>query len=136
MKKCPVCGGMSFDDALTCFGCMHRFDTAVDAHLATDPAEPPARAELPVRAEPSVVELVRAPSSPEQAPKERVVEAKAWYPVVQAGAQRMSGRATLRRRGAPTTATERSAIQAEVQRIELPGNTARYELVVSLQPVG
>ena len=27
MKTCPVCHAVAFDDATTCFGCMHRFDT-------------------------------------------------------------------------------------------------------------
>ena len=26
MKTCPVCHAVAFDDATTCFGCMHRFD--------------------------------------------------------------------------------------------------------------
>ena len=25
MKRCPVCLSVAFDDAATCFGCMHRF---------------------------------------------------------------------------------------------------------------
>ena len=25
MKTCPVCQSVAFDDAETCFGCMHRF---------------------------------------------------------------------------------------------------------------
>ena len=26
MKICPVCGARAFDDALTCYGCLHRFE--------------------------------------------------------------------------------------------------------------
>lgn len=26
MKTCPVCQAVAFDDAETCFGCMHRFE--------------------------------------------------------------------------------------------------------------
>lgn len=25
MKTCPICQAVAFDDAQTCFGCMHRF---------------------------------------------------------------------------------------------------------------
>lgn len=25
MKVCPVCGAVAFDDAVMCFGCLHRF---------------------------------------------------------------------------------------------------------------
>ena len=28
MKTCPVCRAVAFDDARTCFGCMHHFDDA------------------------------------------------------------------------------------------------------------
>lgn len=26
MKSCPVCGARTFDDAQTCYGCLHRFE--------------------------------------------------------------------------------------------------------------
>ena len=26
MKMCPICGARAFDDADTCYGCLHRFD--------------------------------------------------------------------------------------------------------------
>ena len=26
MKTCPVCGARAFDDALTCYGCLHTFE--------------------------------------------------------------------------------------------------------------
>ena len=26
MKTCPVCNSLAFDDAKTCFGCLHPFD--------------------------------------------------------------------------------------------------------------
>ena len=26
MKTCPVCGARAFDDAVTCYGCLHRFE--------------------------------------------------------------------------------------------------------------
>ena len=26
MKTCPICHAVAFDDASTCFGCMHRFE--------------------------------------------------------------------------------------------------------------
>jgi hypothetical protein len=29
MKTCPVCHAIAFDDAVTCFGCMHPFDQPV-----------------------------------------------------------------------------------------------------------
>ena len=36
MKTCPICNAVTFDDAETCFGCMHRFaDSEGDA---SDPA--------------------------------------------------------------------------------------------------
>ena len=28
MRKCPVCGSLSFDDMDTCFGCMHAFESS------------------------------------------------------------------------------------------------------------
>ena len=39
MKTCPVCQAVAFDDAETCFGCMHRFgeDGAVAAGNDTPP---------------------------------------------------------------------------------------------------
>lgn len=40
MKDCPVCGAAAFDDALTCFGCLHRFESE-----ATDPAGMPVEKE-------------------------------------------------------------------------------------------
>jgi hypothetical protein len=26
MKMCPICGSATFDDAKTCFGCMHPYE--------------------------------------------------------------------------------------------------------------
>ena len=26
MKTCPICGAKAFDDASTCYGCLHSFD--------------------------------------------------------------------------------------------------------------
>lgn len=36
MKTCPVCGARAFDDAETCFGCLHRFGDNVDEAYLPD----------------------------------------------------------------------------------------------------
>lgn len=36
MKTCPVCGARAFDDAETCFGCLHRFGDCVDEAYLPD----------------------------------------------------------------------------------------------------
>lgn len=44
MKTCPVCGAGAFDDASTCYGCMHRYGEADPARIV----EPTAEAMRPV----------------------------------------------------------------------------------------
>ena len=41
MKQCPICQALAFDDAETCFGCMHDFnaDFAVAKHGLIPPAD-------------------------------------------------------------------------------------------------
>lgn len=36
MKTCPICGARAFDDAETCFGCLHRFGDSVDEAYLPD----------------------------------------------------------------------------------------------------
>lgn len=36
MKTCPVCGARAFDDAETCFGCLHRFGDSTDEAYLPD----------------------------------------------------------------------------------------------------
>ena len=43
MKVCPVCGARAFDDAATCYGCLHRFDEEGCAESSPD-----IEAEIPV----------------------------------------------------------------------------------------
>lgn len=42
MKTCPICGAVAFDDAGTCFGCLHRFE----AGGGDVPAPAPASSEV------------------------------------------------------------------------------------------
>lgn len=58
MKVCPTCQAVAFDDASTCYGCLHRFDGGVAeegraAHCrcsapAEDPGMPAAGCSAPV----------------------------------------------------------------------------------------
>ena len=36
MKQCPICHARTFDDAVTCYGCLHEF-TEADNAAATGP---------------------------------------------------------------------------------------------------
>ena len=36
MKQCPICQSLAFDDAATCYGCLHEF-TADEAEAACAP---------------------------------------------------------------------------------------------------
>ena len=45
MKDCPVCGAAAFDDARTCFGCLHRFESE-NTNAAGMPLESDERASL------------------------------------------------------------------------------------------
>ena len=49
MKACPVCHAIAFDDAIVCYGCLHRFDDADAAALeaASIPPEPPSASSAP-----------------------------------------------------------------------------------------
>ena len=47
MKQCPICHSWAFDDAQTCFGCLHEFakgegSAVKPAGTSTDGAIPPA----------------------------------------------------------------------------------------------
>ena len=33
MKTCPICHAVAFDDALVCFGCMHRYETTQESQV-------------------------------------------------------------------------------------------------------
>ena len=35
MKQCPICHSTAFDDAITCFGCLHEFASGDDAASVT-----------------------------------------------------------------------------------------------------
>ena len=157
MKKCPVCESLCFDDMAVCFGCMHRFDEddapeaaargGQDKALREMPATekagsdkgargealpqvfedvPAAPDEPPARVEPSLAEAGKhaAPARQTPLPTERP----------KANAPYESGRGSLRRRGSATTQVEAPPAGA-TQSIVLPGGQARYQLVVSLQPV-
>jgi len=49
MKVCPVCGARAFDDALTCYGCLYRFNeeeraerhSAAEAQVSAENCEAP-----------------------------------------------------------------------------------------------
>lgn len=58
MKTCPICGAGAFDDATTCFGCLHRYDepSATCAPLAHRLAGPPLEVARPAEAVRSVVD--------------------------------------------------------------------------------
>lgn len=34
MKQCPICQAIAFDDAATCFGCLHEFNLDVEQEAA------------------------------------------------------------------------------------------------------
>ena len=34
MKQCPICKSMAFDDAVTCFGCLHEFKPEDETAIA------------------------------------------------------------------------------------------------------
>ena len=67
MKTCPICGARAFDDAETCFGCLHRF---VDEEPAAPAAPEFAPAAPRVRRQPTMLapEVSAAPAAPESAP--------------------------------------------------------------------
>lgn len=37
MKQCPICQSLAFDDATTCFGCLHEFTEADQAPVPGPP---------------------------------------------------------------------------------------------------
>ena len=41
MKTCPVCQARTFDDALVCYGCLHRFEGDGDKPQAEGPSVSP-----------------------------------------------------------------------------------------------
>ncbi|MBQ9067746.1 MAG: hypothetical protein IJ131_01615 [Eggerthellaceae bacterium] len=137
MKKCPICGGMSFDDAQTCFGCMHRFDAQDDSEERGEEhalAEPPERFEIPLvdpmpgrHAAPACdsqrsgtpQEVVRPHFSREPAlltPRETVEPEKSGNDVAPALAlsdRRLSGRATIRKRANAKPLPGNNLVQAD-----------------------
>ena len=36
MKQCPICQSVAFDDAATCYGCLHEFDLVDGDHPAAE----------------------------------------------------------------------------------------------------
>ena len=42
MKTCPICSAKAFDDAVTCFGCLYRFDSEPIADEEGPTPQPPA----------------------------------------------------------------------------------------------
>lgn len=167
MKQCPICQGTSFDDAQTCFGCLHRFEQEQETPDTDLVAEPPLRVEIPlvsvaasqksaecdcasqVRLEQShthrapgnqsEVALASVPqASPELVQSERAASYFA-FPEEKpqpASVARKSGWATLRRRGATTSNVEQVYGYPFIHRVPLANDEMRYELVVSLQPIG
>lgn len=66
MKQCPVCKEMSFDDAETCFGCLHRFSDeegtlAAQGRKGVGPAGSPNEACIPRDEVPHVVVRIDFP---------------------------------------------------------------------------
>lgn len=52
MKQCPICHSLAFDDAATCFGCLHEFGPDEQ----TQPIAKPRKEEpLPFEAPPAFV---------------------------------------------------------------------------------
>ena len=39
MKVCPICSAASFDDATTCYGCLHRFEEGEGRHRVAPATE-------------------------------------------------------------------------------------------------
>ena len=39
MKQCPICQSVAFDDATTCYGCLHEFADDEAASIPTAPLE-------------------------------------------------------------------------------------------------
>ena len=50
MKSCPICGSVTFDDATTCFGCLHRYGEGDEGEMASgsEPAPVPVPGEFVV----------------------------------------------------------------------------------------
>lgn len=44
MKSCPICGASAFDDASTCYGCLHQYAPGDQASPVAATVEQPARA--------------------------------------------------------------------------------------------
>ncbi len=40
MKTCPVCQAVAFDDAVTCFGCLHTFANDEEALVVSSEVAP------------------------------------------------------------------------------------------------
>lgn len=79
MKQCPVCKSTAFDDAATCFGCLHKFsddDPVVEAPASALAVDDPARA--PAVNEPALVGLTPSASEPTfpEAPPSFVIQIK------------------------------------------------------------
>lgn len=54
MKQCPICQSMAFDDAATCYGCLHAF---ADDDGASSPDSAPVA--IPADAPPAFVIQIR-----------------------------------------------------------------------------
>ena len=54
VKQCPICQAVAFDDAKTCFGCLHDF-TANDAPAVKSKPEPDLNPEPAPEAPPAFV---------------------------------------------------------------------------------
>ena len=63
MKSCPVCGAVAFDDAQTCFGCLHRYGADGPSAGARVSAAPPAAAPAVTTAAPEEAPAPRASAS-------------------------------------------------------------------------
>lgn len=79
MKQCPVCKSTAFDDAATCFGCLHKFsddDPVVEASASALAVGGPAPASEVN--EPALVALTPSASEsmPIEAPPSFVIQIK------------------------------------------------------------
>ncbi len=69
MKTCPICGAQAFDDAKTCYGCLHKFTSSdTPRHAATSQR----------KATPSLPEIPRtafvSPPAPDASAQTRIAK--------------------------------------------------------------
>lgn len=124
MKTCPVCGAHAFDDAETCFGCLHRFEEWINEAARLE-GEPSSSSSPVPHACSSTVKTTKmslvASGEASAAPSAAAVAAPPAAPGGESGATSSDAAAEAPKgmRGEPFDLSEAEGSQEEVVPIEL-----------------